>query len=187
MAFQSRFLEILTLENGAQCASSLRFTQQNENSFCVFFAVGKKQKKRTLAFGFNRSSNAHTLAPLRQHAPPLGRAFRVRGFSEGTPSRSRARIRRSPLDRAALRAFPPEIAHARVLNSHVEALGPRREGRTTRTRADTGIHRASPPGLSFVSRVQGMRGTRRARVARFDARGAHARAFPSPIPHRAHA
>ena len=186
MAFQSRFLEILTFENEAQCASSLRFTQQNENSFCVFFAVGKKQKKTDFGFRF-QSIVERAYAPLRQHAPPLGRAFRVRGFSEGTPSRPRARIRRSPLDRAALRAFPPEIAHARVLNSHVEALGPRHEGRTTRTRADTGIHRASPPGLSFVSRVQGMRGTRRARVARFDARGAHARAFPSPIPHRAHA
>lgn len=148
------------------------------------FCRGEKAKKTDFGYRF-QSIVERAYAPLRQHAPLLGRAFRVRGFSEGTPSRPRAQIRRSPLDRAALRAFPPEIAHARVLNSHVEALGPRREGRTTRTRADTGIHRASPPGLSFVSRVQGMRGTRRARVARFDARGAHARAFPSPIPHRA--
>jgi hypothetical protein len=46
-----------------------------------------------------------------------------------------------------------------------------------------GFHRASTPGFPIVSRARETRGTPRARVARFDARGARARAFPSLIQH----
>jgi hypothetical protein len=105
MAFQSRFLEILTFENEAQCASSLRFTQQNENSFCVFFAVGKKQKKRTLAFGFNRSSNAHTLHYDSTHRPSV-----VHFAFEVSPKVRRAA---RALESGVLRSIEPHCARFR--------------------------------------------------------------------------
>ena len=89
-----------------------------------FFRAVKKhlqcastRKKRTFAFGFNRPSNAKT-RHYTQHAPPAGRASRVRGFSEGTSSRPYARTRRCSLDRAARRAFPPGIAHTRGFSNH---------------------------------------------------------------------
>jgi hypothetical protein len=116
--------EILRLRTQRRCASSLGKPRFGANSGSDFFRAVKKhlqcastRKKRTLAFGFNRPSNAKT-RHYTQHAPPAGRASRVRGFSEGTSSRPRARTRRSPLDRAARRAFPPGIEHTRGFSNH---------------------------------------------------------------------
>ena len=114
----------LRLRTQRRCASSLGKPRVGANSGSDFFRAVKKhlqcastRKKRTLAFGFNRPSNAKT-RHYTQHAPPAGRASRVRGFSEGTSSRPRARTRRSPLDRAARRAFPPGIEHTRGFSNH---------------------------------------------------------------------
>ena len=78
-------------------------------------------------------------------------------------------------------------AESHCTRGRKEASGHRRKGRTTRTRACPGVHRPSSPGFSIVSRDRVIRGTRRVRMARFDARCAHTRAFPSLNPHRAHA
>lgn len=116
--------EILRLRTRAGAHRVWENRASGANSGSDFFRAVKKhlqcastRKKRTLAFGFNRPSNAKT-RHYTQHAPPAGRASRVRGFSEGTPSRPRARTRRSPLDRAARRAFPPGIEHTRGFSNH---------------------------------------------------------------------
>ena len=116
--------EILRLRTQRRAHRVWENRASGANSGSDFFRAVKKhlqcastRKKRTLAFGFNRPSNAKT-RHYTQHAPPAGRASRVRGFSEGTSSRPRARTRRSPLDRAARRAFPPGIEHTRGFSNH---------------------------------------------------------------------
>jgi len=76
-----------------------------KNSFCVFFAVGKKQKKRTLAIGFNRSSNAHTLHYDSTHRPSV-----VHFAFEASP-----KVRRAgrALESGVLRSIEPHCARFR--------------------------------------------------------------------------
>lgn len=159
------------------------------NSGSDFFRAVKKhlqcastRKKRTLAFGLIVLRTRRRATTHSTHRPPV-----VHLAFEASQ-----KVRRAghALEPGVLRSIEPHGARSR------RELNTRAVSRITRgsVRASSrgpndantrppGFHQASTPGFPIVSRARETRGTPRARVARFDARGARARAFPSLIQH----